>query len=381
MKHLKTLVVLVAAWLFVQPAFAQKGKITAAQLSLQDGKVMDAKKEIDAALQDAEVQKMVKAWSTKGDVYAQIYETKLFYAQNPNCLFEAKDAYMKAFELELNPKKQKDYSTPLSNVSGYLFNEGFDRFNNKKYDEAYKHFEASRKVNEFLLSKSLISSLDTNTIFATAMAGTNANKIDEIMPLLEQLVGMNYNNPAVYETLAQVYEMKNEKAKLAEVIKKGMAKYPGNKNLQIYELNATLDSDDFQASIDKFEKAAANDPKNSSILFNLGVLYDKAGNLDKAKEAYEKAIAIKPDYGDAHFNLGVMFFNKGVEINKKMNAEDDLKKYDALKKERDALFAIALPSLEKAYQTDPKNPDYKQNLKKVYASMNMLDKAKALSEE
>jgi tetratricopeptide (TPR) repeat protein len=213
------------------------------------------------------------------------------------------------------------------------------------------------------------------------MAGTNANKIDEIIPLLEQLVGMNYNNPAVYETLAQVYEMKNEKAKLAEVIKKGMAKYPGNKNLQIYELNATLDSDDFQASIDKFEKAAANDPKNSSILFNLGVLYDKAGNLDKAKEAYEKAIAIKPDYGDAHFNLGVMFFNKGVEINKKMNAEDDLKKYDALKKERDALFAIALPSLEKAYQTDPKNPDYKQNLKKVYASMNMLDKAKALSEE
>ena len=50
MKHLKTLVVLVAAWLFVQPAFAQKGKITAAQLSLQDGKVMDAKKEIDACV-------------------------------------------------------------------------------------------------------------------------------------------------------------------------------------------------------------------------------------------------------------------------------------------------------------------------------------------
>lgn len=66
-----------------------------------------------------------------------------------------------------------------------------------------------------------------------------------------------------------------------------------------------------------------------------------------------------------------------------MNAIDDKedplgKKYNELKVQRDDLFKKALPYLEKAYEIDPANVDYKSNLKKVYASMNMLDKAKVL---
>jgi tetratricopeptide (TPR) repeat protein len=86
-----------------------------------------------------------------------------------------------------------------------------------------------------------------------------------------------------------------------------------------------------------------------------------------------------------YFNLGVMYFNAGVAKNKEMNAVDDAKDkdgkiYTGLKAERDELFKKALPNLEKAYEIDPKNVDYKSNLKKVYASMNMLEKAKALGE-
>jgi len=143
MKRFKLLFASLSIFCLTQIAYAQKGKITSAQLSLQDGKVMDAKKDIDAALQDAEVQKRVDAWTTKGDVYKQIYETKIFYAQNPNCLFDAKEAYLKASELETNPKKQKNFTTPLVNLQGYLFNEGLGRFNAKKYEDAYKHFDAA----------------------------------------------------------------------------------------------------------------------------------------------------------------------------------------------------------------------------------------------
>jgi tetratricopeptide (TPR) repeat protein len=138
-------------------------------------------------------------------------------------------------------------------------------------------------------------------------------------------------------------------------------------------------------SIAKFEKAFTNDPTNASLAFNLGVLYDKAQDPEKTKEYYEKAISLKPEYGDAYFNLGVMYFNAGVAKNKEMNAVDDAKDkdgkiYTGLKAERDELFKKALPNLEKAYEIDPKNADYKSNLKKVYASMNMLEKAKALGE-
>ena len=96
MKKTTWIVLSISAMSFTQITYAQKAKISSAQISLQDGKVMDAKKEIDAALQDPDVQKRVDAWTTKGDVYKDIYETKIYYALNPTCLFEAKDAYMKA---------------------------------------------------------------------------------------------------------------------------------------------------------------------------------------------------------------------------------------------------------------------------------------------
>ena len=385
MKNFKLTVLMMGAMFLLQNTYAQKGKITSAQISISEGRVMDAKKDIDAALLDAEIQKRVDAWSTKGEVYKMIYETKIYYAQNPNCLFDSKDAYLKAYELETNPKKLKGYNTPLTNLTGYLFNEGLNRFNAKKYDDAYKHFEASRYINDFMFTKGMISNVDTNTIYATAMAGVNAEKTADALPLLEKLVAMNYDNSVVYETLAQIYETQNNKETLAKVVAKGLAKYPSNKNLQVYELNATLDGGDAQQSIDKFEKAFAGDPKNASLAFNLAVLYDKVQNSAKTKEYYEKAISLKPDYGDAYYNLGVMYFNAGVAKNKEMNAVDDNKDkdgkiYAGLKAERDALFQQALPNLEKAYQIDPSNVDYKSNLKKVYASMNMLEKAKALGE-
>lgn len=386
MKNLKLMVWMLCSFFLIQNAFAQKGKITSAQLSLEDGKVLDAKKEIDAALSDAEVQKMAKAWLTKGDVYTKLYETKLFYAQNPKCLFDAKEAYLKGFDLETNTKKQKDYGTPLKNLFSYLFNEGFDRFKGNRYDDAYTHFQSALEINNFLFNKGFVSSLDTNVIFATAMSGANLNKSAEILPLLEVLVKMDYDNPAIYETLAQVYEIQKNKEALEGIVSKGLKKYPGNKNLQVYELNATLDQGDVQQSIEKFEKAALADPQNVSILFNIGVLYDKSKNPDKAIEAYQKAISIKPDYGDAYFNLGVLYFNQGVELNKKMNAVDekedrDGKKYEGFKKQRDEAFAKSLPFMEKAYSINPKSAEYKLNLKKVYASMNMLEKAKTLDEQ
>ena len=196
---------------------------------------------------------------------------------------------------------------------------------------------------------------------------------------------MDFDNPVIYETLAQVYELQKNEEGLKSVVTKGLAKYPKNSNLQVYELNATLDGGDLKESISKFEKAFTNDPTNASLAFNLGVLYDKAQDPVKTKEFYDKAIAMKPDYGDAFFNLGVMYFNAGVAKNKEMNAVDDAKDkdgkiYNGLKAERDELFKKALPNLEKAYEIDPKNVDYKSNLKKVYASMNMLEKAKGIED-
>ncbi len=379
MKSIKSMLLLCVLAVALN-GYAQKGKVNSAEISLSEGKVLDAKKDIDAALTDAETQTSVKAWRVKGDVYKNIYETNVYYAQNPNCLFDAKDAYIKALGLETNPKKQKDYSTPLSALEGYLFNEGLGRYKQNNNEDAFRHFSSAYSINELLLSKGLQKSIDTSALFAAAVSGASAKKYAEVTPMLEKLVSMNYNEPSVYESLAQIYEETKNTEALAEIVKKGLAKYPDNKNLKVIELNQALSSNDLSAQIQKFEDAVKKEPKNTSYLFNLAVIYDKAGQADKAKATYEQIIAADTKFGDAYYNLGIMTFNEGIEINKKMNALDDkeVDKYNALKKQRDEIFQKALPYLEKAYQIDTKNPDYKQSLRKVYAAMNMLDKVKAL---
>jgi tetratricopeptide (TPR) repeat protein len=378
-KNVKWIVLLLGS-MFVMQVYAQKGKITSAQLSLQDGKVMDAKRDIDAALQDPDIQKMVKAWNTKGDVYKNIYESKVYYAQNPATLFDSKDAYMKAYELETNPKKQKDFSAPLAMVAGYLFNEGLDRFNNKRYDDAYKHFDASMQISDFLFAKGLAPALDTNVIYATAMSGANINKTAEIQPLLEKLISLKYDKLEVYEILAQVYSTQKNTAALATVVASGLEKYPTSKRLQEYDLDAAMNSTDVQAAIDKLEKTVAKDPTNSLSFFSLGLKYENAGKIDKAIENFKKALELNPKFEEAAYNVGVMYIKGDDELVKQINAENDEKKYDALKQKRNDIMKTALPYFETAYNLNPKNDDYRRSLKKIYAILNMLDKASLISD-
>ncbi len=63
----------------------------------------------------------------KGDANKGIYETRIFYASNPSCLFDAKDAYVKAFELEKMFDKQMrtlsgGTTQKVSAVLAFLFN-------------------------------------------------------------------------------------------------------------------------------------------------------------------------------------------------------------------------------------------------------------------
>ena len=57
-------------------------------------------------------------------------------------------------------------------------------------------------------------------------------------------------------------------------------------------------------SIKSYEKAVTYKPDYAQAHNNLGISFQKLGQIDEAVKRYEKALAIKPDYAIAHFNLG-----------------------------------------------------------------------------
>lgn len=56
-----------------------------------------------------------------------------------------------------------------------------------------------------------------------------------------------------------------------------------------------------------FESAIELNPSNPAIFNELGVLYRRMGKFKESRDAYEKAISINSEYAYAHLNLGILY--------------------------------------------------------------------------
>jgi tetratricopeptide (TPR) repeat protein len=127
---------------------------------------------------------------------------------------------------------------------------------------------------------------------------------------------------------------------------------------------------------------ANNGDYDADLVFNLGVISYNAKNLVDAEKYYKRAIEIKSDYVNAYLNLAILKLDADKklfeEIQKLGNSEKDNKRYEVLKKQREAVFTSALPYLEKASELDSTNEEVKSTLLSVYRALEMTEKAKAL---
>ncbi len=363
--------------------FAQKGKVNTAEFNLSSGDVAKAKENIGEALTDESAQLMSKAWLVKGNIYKAIFEQREInaglYSSTPNTLDIAKDAYLKAFEVETNPKKKKDVKDGLDAVGTYYYNEGIAAFTNSNWDVAYENFIQTLEVSEFLNNNGLSEKIDTQAYFVVMLSSFNNQKYDDAVRAGEKLKSLNDNREVVYTVLIDSYKQQEEKAKYEKTIAEGRKLYPNNIDILFKEINLYLENNQIDILEDKLNEAIKLDPTNPSLYQALANVYDKKGKTDEAFHMYDKAIEVKPDYFEAYYNKAILYFNKAMEIVEKMNEENDNKKYEILKNQREALLRDkTLPLLEKAYKLSPKDENVIKALKEVYARLEMFDEMKQL---
>jgi tetratricopeptide (TPR) repeat protein len=101
---------------------------------------------------------------------------------------------------------------------------------------------------------------------------------------------------------------------------------------------------DMQKAVDEFKKAIEINPNYADAYHNLGNTYQQMGQLDLAIENYQKALSINPQLWQSYQNLAAIYFNAG----------------DSQK---------ALDSIQKALEIDPQNPQLQNNLKVIEAKM------------
>ncbi len=386
MKKLTIILGLVLASTIV---FGQKRMTQTAINYLRNGKLDKAVEAINTAIDHEKTMNDAKTWFYRGHIYVEIAITEKEEYQNlvQDPLMEAYKSYQKAIEYDEDDEFTKDINQNMQYIAQQFYNQAANAYNDRNYVESAQNFMTSYKVYEAVGKVDTASLLNYGT--SSQLAGNN----DAAMGVYEELMGMGYENPSLYESLANIYREKKDFEKAEEILAEGRSKYPDSYPILLAEINLFMSTGQNDKAISSLVLASEKDPENYTIWFALGDMYDKlaadtsmtkearADYFQKAEVAYKQAIEVKDDYFDAYFNLGALYVNKAAEVQQIANdlPLEAVEEYDQLKAEADGLLATALPYLEKAYEINSGDQATMLSLKEIYTRLGQLDKAKEMS--
>ncbi len=354
---------------------AQKANLVSAWNYLKYNELDKAKKEIDAAEKHEVTSGMAKTWYYKALVYEKIYKNTnpAFAALDADPLRTAFNAYEKSLQIDPKSEFAEDIAKGKADLYLLIFNKGIEEFQGQKFNEALNSFEMAIKI----------SPNDTMAILNAATSADRAGNKEKATSFYKELIKMQYKDPKIYAILAEIYKSDKDTAKALETIQAGRKLYPKDQILVVNELNIYLSQGKNKLAQDQFTTAIANDPTNPTLQYNYGLVCEKIGDAEKAESAYKKAIELKPDFFDAIYSIGAMHFNRAAEMANAANniKPEKVKEYNLAKQNSDAVFAKALPYLEKAYELNPKDKSTVFSLKQLYVRLGNTEKYKKMKAE
>ena len=128
--------------------------------------------------------------------------------------------------------------------------------------------------------------------------------IDEEAPLFEQALLFRIHLTALSRNPA-------EAMRLTDL---GSKRFPDQARFLLLRSELLEQTGQTEAALTELKKGAARWPKNTDILFRLGVLEDKAGFQDQALQRMEDIIRQDPDHADALNYLGYSLADQGRDL-------------------------------------------------------------------
>ena len=365
-------------------ALAQSHNITSAaillqqynsekDISVQALKIKEAKDFIDQAFVNESTSNDPKMWNYRAPIYLQIAlkEPSL----DEDAILKATEAHIKSLQKDEKGRvivrkwtTEEDILAGLIQCGYKLFNLAIDKYNAKDYTGALKYYNAIFDIipldAEDQLKRGNITkeTILYNSFFASSKMKDNATS----KKLLQQLIDINFNEPAIYIHMSNVFLEDKNTDKALEYLKLGRDMFEGDQSLINTEINLYIQLGRTSELIEKLGEAIALDSENDLLYFNRGTIYDQEGDFVNAEKDYKASLAINPDAFGTNYNLGALYFNAGVAINNKANDTSNNKQFEKLKKESESSFAKALPFLEAAYELNGEDKNTLLSLKQLY---------------
>lgn len=367
---------------------AQNANVVNAFNYMKDGQFAKAVEYIEPATQDAKTGLSEKTWRYRGDIYRSIAlgTDEALKAQFPDAVDKAAESYMKANELDAKGAYKRENAQALAGLQGASLNAGNDAFSKKDYQRAIACYRRSESI-----AKSF-GHADTNAIFNRALAYESAGDGANAVSSYREAIAAGYNKPEVYRYIASLQRKGEDLNGAITTIREGLAKFPGNKDLMLDEMQYLLAADRSAEAEASVSAALEKEPGNAVLWSVLGGLHDKKASdakddaarsaaYSKAEEAYLKAIEIDPKLFDAYFNVGVVYNNRAAAEYEKCNAIKSDTEYTKCKKVADDIYLKAVPYFEKAHELNDKDTQTIQQLIKLYGKTNDQAKYQVMKEK
>lgn len=365
----KTAIILMMLFCVTRVTTAQKGKVRQANSFYKSGKLDKAKETIDQAINDEKCINWDNAYLIKGQIYQALFESPMdaYKALSPNALNVAWEAYQKAVELDTKGRYKKEIVFQCTNLIIHYTNKGVDAYNSKDFKGAFLNFEKVLNIRESkVMAETPEAKIDTVVMFNAGVAAQQAQMYAQAEKYYKEILKYDYEPAKTYSMLYTVLKEQGKTEEAMEYLKKGYESYPENAYLLVELINYYLLGDKPENAEKYLDAAIAQDPNNSSFYRAKGTLYEKIGKNDEAQKMYEKALSIDPNdfyaqYGIANFKLTAV-----VELHKKVNEIEEVKKFNAEMEKVYAGYEEVLPYFEKARQLKPDDTATLSTLRELY---------------
>jgi len=376
---MKKVFLLIAAVCISLGAFSQKGKVTAA-LSYIDQNMLDkAKESLDQAFNDPKSKDWFNTYFAKGKLCQAIYtaDNPKYNSYYADPLAEAYEAYEKAMQLDTKGGTKKRILTGLvyNSLANSLYSQGSKKFEAKDYEGALKSFSTQIKISE---GPNYVGALDTGMYYNAGLAAINASKFSEAINYFQKCADMKYLGITPYYQIYQCYMNLGDTTKAEAYLLELPKKFPGDNTVTLQLIDLYIKSNKYDEAFKYIKVAKEQDPSNYSLYFASGIMYLNQNKFDDAISELSKAVEFKSDVYDLQYAMGVAYINKAAAMFVKANDIMDVAKYTDAINEANAVYAKALPFMEKALELKPDDVYAMRSLKELYYRLKMTDKYDAI---
>ena len=366
---------------FSVSTFSQKSDITSAIIALDNKKdLQSAKKWIDVAtgkIDNGSILKpkfMAKYYHYRGLIYLKLFQEAVNSEEIITDRFNLLDIAMSSFLTDAISKSSfSKKSINQLNVCSYLYVEGAYQDNdNKKFKEALAKFSKAISIN----SSEAIQKVDTFNMYNAALMAFNANEYDQSILWSKKLIEIDALDERFHIRLIDAYSETGSLELQLEAIQSARKSIPGSKEMIFKEVNYYLASGQNDLLLESLDNAVKSDPDNPVLHLVLGNTYSQLGAIEKAESSYKQSVLLDPNYFDAHNNLASLYLDQTISLIEKINNLDygQTSLFNKYKKQRNDLYNLAVPYLEKCLKLEPTNIGVTDALKEIYYK---LDNAKA----